>query len=338
MIIFRKLFIKMVDLSNRLLFLFSFLLVVFSTIIIMKLDPETFTNWFEALWWVMTTVTTVGYGDYAPITMEGRVFAMVLYIVGIGLIGVVIGKVVDGLSTFRIRREEGKIMYKGKGHYIIIGWSKKANYALQEMLKTNEDIDVVIIDEQEKAPVLSEHIYFVRGYAASTETLEKANIKEAESVLIFADDSIEETQLVDGKTLLIASTVESIAPDVHTVVEVMDESHIKNFKHNQVDDFIFSHETISSLAVRSIFSRGISEVYGQLLQRKHGDDLYQIPKKPEWYTYGDAFQELLKEGATLIADGNNLGINRMLKSPIRDHAKLYVVCDKTTYDRLISKS
>ncbi|WP_245732877.1 potassium channel family protein [Salinibacillus kushneri] len=325
---------KMVDMNNHLLFILSFLLIFLSTVLIMILDPETFTNWFDALWWVMTTVTTVGYGDYAPITTEGRVFAMILYVLGIGLIGVVIGKVVDGLSAFRVKREEGKIMYKGKEHFIIIGWSKKAGYALHEMINTSKDIDIVIIDEREKAPILSENIYFVQGDGVSIETLEKANIKEAKSVLIFADDSIEETQLVDGKTLLIASTVESIAPEVHTVVEVMEESHIKNFQHNQVDDFIFSHETISSLAVRTIFSEGVSQVYGQLLQRNHGDDLYQIPKKPEWHTYGDAFHDLLKEGATLIADGKNLGVNRMLDQPIREQAKLYVVCDEHTYEKI----
>lgn len=43
----------------------------------------------EALWWSMTTVTTVGYGDYAPVSPTGRVIAVLLMIGGISLIGVV---------------------------------------------------------------------------------------------------------------------------------------------------------------------------------------------------------------------------------------------------------
>ena len=41
----------------------------------------------DALWWSAVTITTVGYGDYAPITLEGRVVAIFLMLLSIGLIG-----------------------------------------------------------------------------------------------------------------------------------------------------------------------------------------------------------------------------------------------------------
>ncbi len=43
----------------------------------------------EALWWAVTTVTTVGYGDLAPVTVTGRIVAVLLMIGGISLVGVV---------------------------------------------------------------------------------------------------------------------------------------------------------------------------------------------------------------------------------------------------------
>ncbi|MFV0460280.1 MAG: potassium channel family protein [Actinomycetales bacterium] len=46
-------------------------------------------NFADALWWSMTTITTVGYGDYYPVTGTGRMFAAGLMITGIGLLGVV---------------------------------------------------------------------------------------------------------------------------------------------------------------------------------------------------------------------------------------------------------
>jgi voltage-gated potassium channel len=42
----------------------------------------------DALWWAIVTVTTVGYGDRYPVTAGGRAVAVVLMLVGIGLIGV----------------------------------------------------------------------------------------------------------------------------------------------------------------------------------------------------------------------------------------------------------
>ena len=45
----------------------------------------------DAIWWAMTTVTTVGYGDRYPVTTEGRIIAVVLMITGISLFGVFTG-------------------------------------------------------------------------------------------------------------------------------------------------------------------------------------------------------------------------------------------------------
>ncbi|MYL34057.1 ion transporter [Pontibacillus yanchengensis] len=334
MILLRKLLFKMIKINNTVLFVSSMLLIGLSTVLIVLVEPDTFPTFFDGFWWVMTTVTTVGYGDFSPVTVAGRMIAIVLYILGIGLIGVVIGKVVDGLSLFRKRRREGNIVYKGKSHYIILGWSKKAHYAVNEMLDTMEDTEIVIIDDLETAPLLEDTIHYIKGNASSRETLEKANVREAKAVLIFADDTLQDAQLIDGKTLLIASTVESMTKNVHTVVEVMEEQHIKNFEHASVDEFIFSNETISSLAVRSAFTKGVSGIYGQLMRRSHGDDLFHVPSQQHWDTYRKAFNELLEYGATLIADRQNLSINRMLDQPLPKEAELYVICDKETYQMI----
>lgn len=43
----------------------------------------------DAMWWAVVTATTVGYGDYTPITIEGRAIAFVMMLVGIGLLSVI---------------------------------------------------------------------------------------------------------------------------------------------------------------------------------------------------------------------------------------------------------
>jgi len=43
----------------------------------------------DALWWAMTTITTVGYGDHYPTTVEGRLVASALMVAGIALLGVI---------------------------------------------------------------------------------------------------------------------------------------------------------------------------------------------------------------------------------------------------------
>lgn len=59
-------------------------------------QPETFHNAFDALWWAIATLTTVGYGDIFPITAAGRFLSGVIAILGIGLVAVPTGIISAG--------------------------------------------------------------------------------------------------------------------------------------------------------------------------------------------------------------------------------------------------
>lgn len=55
----------------------------------------------EALWWSVVTITTVGYGDVVPVTAEGRAFAIVLMVGGIGIFGGLTAQ----LASFFVRQD-----------------------------------------------------------------------------------------------------------------------------------------------------------------------------------------------------------------------------------------
>lgn len=59
-------------------------------------QPNTFRNAFDALWWAIATLTTIGYGDIYPITIGGKILSSVIAILGIGLIAVPTGIISAG--------------------------------------------------------------------------------------------------------------------------------------------------------------------------------------------------------------------------------------------------
>jgi voltage-gated potassium channel len=68
--------------------LISVVLVIFSSMAILHVETETNSNIktpSDALWWAVTTITTVGYGDRYPVTTLGRMVAILLMIAGVGL-------------------------------------------------------------------------------------------------------------------------------------------------------------------------------------------------------------------------------------------------------------
>jgi voltage-gated potassium channel len=72
--------------------LFACLLIVcFSSIAILHVETDgdsNIRNAGDALWWSLTTVTTVGYGDRFPVTAEGRIIGAILMTAGVGLFAI----------------------------------------------------------------------------------------------------------------------------------------------------------------------------------------------------------------------------------------------------------
>jgi len=68
----------------------------------------TITTFGDALWWAMTTVTTVGYGDRYPITAEGRFIAGGLMLAGIALLGIVTASLASWLVD-KVREVEEQV-------------------------------------------------------------------------------------------------------------------------------------------------------------------------------------------------------------------------------------
>lgn len=60
-------------------------------------------SWGESLWWAVATATTVGYGDISPHTPVGKIAAVMLMMVGIGIIG----SLTSAMTTFFTNRENG---------------------------------------------------------------------------------------------------------------------------------------------------------------------------------------------------------------------------------------
>jgi voltage-gated potassium channel len=67
-------------------------------------QPHAFASAFHSLWWAVTTLTTVGYGDVYPITAGGRFFTFIVVMVGLGVIAVPASVLASALT--RAREEE----------------------------------------------------------------------------------------------------------------------------------------------------------------------------------------------------------------------------------------
>lgn len=70
--------------------------ILVSALIIFTIEPDSFDNFFEALYWATVSLTTVGYGDIYPVTTTGRVITMISSFFGIAVIALPAGIITAG--------------------------------------------------------------------------------------------------------------------------------------------------------------------------------------------------------------------------------------------------
>ena len=79
--------------------------VLISALVIFNVEPETFDNFFEAVYWATVSLTTMGYGDIYPVTTVGRMVTMISSFVGIAIVALPAGIITAGYMD-RINKDK----------------------------------------------------------------------------------------------------------------------------------------------------------------------------------------------------------------------------------------
>lgn len=165
-------------------------LLLLSSILITLVEPQgsALTHFDQALWWSIVTSTTVGYGDLFPASNAGKVVAVFLpMFMGIGLGAAFITHVASNLIERRDKRMHGEKEYTDSHHILLVGHTEETEQLVKEIQgdESYKNQEIVIIADIQRHPLPDlNHIYFVKGRPDRLDTLEKANISEADRIII----------------------------------------------------------------------------------------------------------------------------------------------------------
>ena len=74
-------------------------------------QPDVYRNAFSGIWWSVATLLTVGYGDIYPITVMGRIMAIVITFLGVGVVAIPTGIISAGFVEQYTRRENAYVKF-----------------------------------------------------------------------------------------------------------------------------------------------------------------------------------------------------------------------------------
>jgi voltage-gated potassium channel len=267
------------------------------------LEPDTFPTIFDGIWWAIITASTVGYGDYVPHSFFGRLTALILILLGVGIVSSYFGTLAAAAVTKQDAFSEGRIPYKGEGHIIIIGWNERSKELISKLTNSNsKDVQmIVLIDETLEAnPVRSRYVHFIQGKGHVDETIIKSDIHNAEKVLITADRGNDELQ-ADMNSILTLLTIKGICSKVKCIVEILTAEQVNNALRAGADEVIQSNKLTCVFMVNSLHSNGdglLSNIVHELQESRLAS--YKAEEQEIGQTFTAVCHHLFKKGFLLI--------------------------------------
>jgi voltage-gated potassium channel len=122
-----------------------------------KVQPDVFENAFSGIWWSVSTLLTVGYGDIYPITVVGKLMAIVISFLGVGLVAIPTGIISAGFVEHHTKlKTQTSYMDETNIRFIVIKITSEHSYVDKKIKEINMPqgliISTIIRDEQPLLP------------------------------------------------------------------------------------------------------------------------------------------------------------------------------------------
>jgi len=253
----------------------------------------------NTLHWAITTV--IGSGDASYVTSPGGfIVGWLLAFFGVALVATMTGAVVGFVIDFLLKEGQGMGASGFRDHIVVCGWNSTARDLIEELSTDEYQTKVVLLHDSERNAA-GDGVYFVRGDITNEADLRRAGIAEASSAIVFPSAPTNEA---DMRSILCVMAIESVAPDVRTVVEANNPAHVDHFRRAKADEVLVTSRLASRLLARSALYPGLSELVTDLVSGGEGSELYriQIPEEMCGLTVDDFSARLRADHqATLLA-------------------------------------
>ena len=161
------------------------------SILISIIEPGSFKSIKNSLWWAIVTMTTVGYGDMAPVTVPGRILAILIMLSGIILVAIITATISSTFVTKKIMEGKGLEKINLINHMLVCGWNANIDNLIKSLLRLSKGSSIVLVNDQNQNNVdnllshfPNESVKFVRGNFSEDSILEKANVSNAKYALL----------------------------------------------------------------------------------------------------------------------------------------------------------
>ena len=201
---------------------------------------------FEAFYWSFVTLSTVGYGDFVPVTDLGRSVAMVIIMSGIAVLSfttsIVVSAFTEQLDGIKEQKTISDIS-KMKHFYLVCGYSDVAQIVCQKLQKDGQNFVIFEKDDKRMQDASKLKMKVVLADPSMKKSYEEYGIKLQEQVISVL--CLEDT---DVQNIYTALTIRSIHKDINILSYMHENKNRKKLSLAGVNNIIYPQELIGVVA------------------------------------------------------------------------------------------
>ena len=225
----------------------------------------------DAMWYLVETLTTVGYGDALPVTYWGRMVGFVFLLSTFGVYGFIIGQISNLMSTLKEQKELGLNGTNFEKHVVMIGWNEFGQSVISHLIGAGRDIAIVTKDRG-SIDIIREYygdkVYTLFADYNNFDILRKANPEKASIVFINLND--------DTEKLVYIINIKKHFEKLNYVV-TLDNGNLKNTFHAAGVTYAISKNEISSKLLASyIYEPDVALFSEEIIAFAHSNEEYDM--------------------------------------------------------------
>ncbi len=232
------------------LFIFAAIVIFVSGVLIYIMEannPESpIDTLFEAFYWALVTISTVGYGDITPVSPEGRAVAMVIIVAGVAVLSFSTSIIVSAFTERMDEIIENKTLSDVnslKRFYLICGYGEVAQSVASKLHRMGHKI-VVLDKDAESIKTAKSHqltaLQYDPGAFASYQLLRLNFDTQVSAVLCLSNNDVD--------NVYTALTIRSISQEVMLLSILMHEHNRKKLQLAGINEIVYSQELVGMVA------------------------------------------------------------------------------------------
>jgi voltage-gated potassium channel len=237
-----------------------------------QVEGSSISNIYDAIWYSIVTLSTVGYGDFYPISNIGKIIGLIFVFSSLGVLGYLISQLTVKLTQYMEKKKNGAFGTKMENHIVVIGYDKFSNHILKQISSTRINA-AVVTDKKEDVESINltfgnDNIFSFYTDLEKIEDLEKVNINKAAKVFVnFPDDT---------EMLVYVLNLKTAYPDIEVVVSLNNITFKKTFRTAGVLYAVSREEIAAKLVASYIFEPDVAVLTEDLMASASDKDDFDL--------------------------------------------------------------